>query len=41
VKLKEKKAEMKEQGDKTGVNRLWRRINRLKKRTRKLVRSAS
>ena len=41
VALKEKKAELKERGDKTGIIRLRRRISRLRKRTRKLARLAA
>jgi len=39
--FKQRKAELKEKGDRMGANRLRRRINRLKKRTRILARSAS
>jgi len=41
VALKEKKAELKERGNKTGIIRLRRRISRLRKRTRKLARLAA
>jgi len=41
VELKEKKAELREAGDKTGADRLRRRMNRLKKRTRKLAKAVS
>ena len=36
-----KKEELKEKGDKMGVSRLRKRINRLKKRTRMLAKVAS
>lgn len=41
VELKEKKAGLREQGDKKGADRLRRRMNRLKKRTRKLAKAVS
>lgn len=41
VELKKKKAELREQGDKAGADRLRRRMNRLKKRTRKLAKAVS
>jgi transcription termination factor Rho len=39
--LKEKKAGLREQGDKKGADRLRRRMNRLKKKTRKLAKAVS
>ncbi|MBN2284158.1 MAG: Rho termination factor N-terminal domain-containing protein [Deltaproteobacteria bacterium] len=39
--LREKRADLREKGDKTGVARLRRRISRLKKRTRRMAHTAS
>jgi len=39
--LRERKAELREKGDKPGVARIRRRISRLKKRTRRMAQSAT